>query len=127
MIYRNFIPARGETYDVIFDVVAKSSFARCKKALTPEGVYLTTFPSPGVILRMLTNGRSGGKRALFLATGLRKPGEKRKDLLILNELMQAGKLKAVIGQTFPWREMTEAHRYAESGHKRGSASVIIGD
>ena len=113
-------------YDIIFDAVAKSSFARCKRALAPKGVYLTTFPTAGVLLRMLLFGRSKGKKAVFMATGLRKPEEKRKDLRILNELMEAGKLKAVIGRTFRWQEMIEAHRYVEAGHKRGSAAVVIG-
>lgn len=119
--------ARGQAYDIIFDAVAKSSFSRCERALAPQGVYLTTFPTAGVLLRMLLSGRSKGKRAVFMATGLRKPEEKRKDLLILNALMEAGKLKAVIGRTFRWQEMAEAHRYVEAGHKRGSAAVVIGD
>lgn len=119
--------ACGETYDIIFDAVAKSSFSRCERALAPGGVYLTTFPSPGVLLKMLLTGRSRGKRAVFMATGLRKPEEKRKDLLYLNELMEAGKLKPVIGRTFRWQEMAEAHRYVESGHKRGSVAVVIGE
>ena len=63
--------ASGEQYDIIFDAVGKSSFTRCKKALAAEGIYLTTVPSIGIMAGMLFS--SSGKKAVFAATGLRKP------------------------------------------------------
>ena len=117
--------ARGEAYDIILDAVGKRSFSHCKKALTQGGAYLTTVPAAGVIFRKLLPTKPEGKKAVFMATGLRKPEEKRADLQYLNALMEAGKIKAVIGKTFSLVEMAEAHKYVETGHKMGSAAVIV--
>lgn len=117
--------ATGETWDIIFDTVAKSSFSRCEKALTPNGVYLITAMSPVVLWQVLRTSVTGGKKAKNAATGLRKPGEQTKDLLFLNELVAAGKLKAVIDRTYPLEQMVEAHRYVETGHKKGSVVITV--
>ena len=116
--------ASGEQYDIIFDAVAKSSFSRCKRVLSAEGIYLTTVPSAGIMVSMLFS-TSSKRKAVFAATGLRKPSEKRKDLNQLNTLIEAGKLKAVIGRTFPLERMADAHRYVETGHKRGNAAIKV--
>ncbi len=114
------------SYDVIFDAVGKSSFGKCKAALTSNGIYLTTVPTPGAMLAMMLTAKSKGQRAVFAATGLRKPVEKKKDLDFLRELIEQGQLKAVIGQSFDFEQMADAHRYVETRHKRGSAAVRIG-
>lgn len=114
-----------ERYDMIFDAVGKSTFSKCKNALAPNGVYLTTVPSAGVMLSMIVTSKSKDKRAVFAATGLRKPAEKREDLLFLGSLIESGKLKAVIGRQFTLEQMADAHRYVETGHKRGSAAITI--
>lgn len=117
--------ADTEAYDIIFDAVGKSSFSRCKKCLRPGGVYLTTVPSANIMLSMMAGAFSKNKKAVFSATGLRKPEEKRKDLLFLNTLINAGEIKSVIGKTFSLEQMANAHSYVETGHKRGSAAVLI--
>src|SRR5688572_738536 len=53
----------GQTYDIIFDAVGKSSFTRCKNKLTRQGVYVTTVPTPGFLFQLLWTSRSRGKRA----------------------------------------------------------------
>jgi len=116
--------ASGEKYDIIFDAVAKSSFSWCKKALSTEGIYLTTIPSTGIMISALFTSFSK-KKAVFTATGLRKPSEKRKDLNLLNSIIEGGKLKAVIGSTFSLEQMADAHRYVETGHKIGNAAITI--
>lgn len=116
--------ASGERYDIVFDTVAKSSFSRCKNVLTAEGIYMTTVPSAGIMAGVLFSV-SSKRKAVFAATGLRKPSEKRKDLNLLNTIIEAGKLKAVIGQTFSLERMADAHRYVETGHKRGNAAVAV--
>lgn len=115
----------GQTYDIIFDTVAKSSFARCKSALSPNGIYLTTFPAMSVMLRMFITGGLGGKKAVFLASGLRKPSEKKKDLDFLRELIEKGIIKSVIDREYSMEQVTEAHRYVETGHKKGSVIITI--
>ncbi len=117
---------RENAYDVILDAVGKSSFSKCKAALSPNGVYLTTVPTGGAMMAAMLTSKSKGKRAIFAATGLRKPADKKKDLDFLRELMEQGQLKAVIGRSFDMTQMADAHRYVETGHKRGSAAVRIG-
>ena len=117
--------ASGERYDVIFDAVGKSTFARCRKALTPEGIYLTTVPSVGLLTHMLLASLTHGQKVIFSATGLRKPHEKKRDLEYLGAQIAAGYLKAVIGRTFPLEQIADAHRYVETRHKVGSAVVTM--
>ena len=115
----------SQTYDIIFDVVAKSSFSRCKNSLKPDGVYLTTFPSPGIMLQAFWTSKFGSKKAIFMATGLRPASEKVKDLLFLKELTEAGKIKTVIDRCYPPEQIVEAHRYVEKGHKKGSVIITF--
>ncbi len=74
----DFTSNEGE-YDVIFDAVGKSTYAKCKKALTLTGKYLTTVPSFSVMIQMLITSKSQKKKAIFAATGLRKAADKVKD------------------------------------------------
>ena len=114
----------GKTYDIIYDTVGKTSFATCKNSLTYEGIYLTTVPTPGIMLKALWPAKSGVK-VKFLAAGLRPASEKIKDLDFLRELIEAGKFKAVIGRRYPLEEMAEAHRYVEKGHKKGNVVISV--
>ena len=111
----------GQTYDIIFDTVGKLSFSACKGALSKTGVFLTTVPAPAALLRM----RSGGKRARFMAAGLRKASEKARDLTFISGLSEAGKFKAVIDRCYPLEQIVEAHRYVASGHKKGNVVITV--
>jgi NADPH:quinone reductase-like Zn-dependent oxidoreductase len=118
--------ASNVRYDVIFDAVGKSSFSRCERALAASGVYMTTVPSWGIAWHMLTGKKSrAAKRALLATTGLRPAAQKAKDLLIMNELIAAGALRAVIDRTYRLDQIVEAHRYVETGRKRGSVVIDI--
>jgi len=115
----------GQTFDIIFDTVAKSSFSRCKGSLKQSGIYLTTFPTPVLMLQMLWTSKIGSKKAAFLATGLRPLNERIKDLIFLKELIEAGKIKSVIDRRYPLEQMAEAHRYVEKGHKKGNVVITV--
>jgi NADPH:quinone reductase-like Zn-dependent oxidoreductase len=115
----------GQTYDIIFDTVGKSSFRRSKDSLTEHGVYLTTVPSPAAFLQSLWTARTGNKKVRIAATGLRPVIEKRKDLALITELIEAGKLKAVIDRCYPLEQMAEAHRYVETGRKKGNVVITL--
>jgi len=115
----------GQTYDIIFDTVGKSSFSRCKSSLTENGIYLTTVPSPETMLQMLWTSMAGGRKVGIAATGLRPSSEKTKELVFLNGLIEAGKIKAVIDRSYPLEQMAEAHRYVEGGHKKGNVVITI--
>lgn len=115
----------GQTYDIIFDVVAKSSFSRCKNSLNQSGIYLTTFPSPGVMLQMLWTSKFSRKKAIFTATGLRPSSKKARDLIFLKELAESGKIKSVIDKHYPLEYIAEAHSYVEKGHKKGNVIITL--
>lgn len=116
----------GETYDIIFDTVGKSSFTRCKGSLTENGVYLTTVPSPAIFLQVLWTSKMGSKKVRIAATGLRSAGEKTKDLILINEMITAGKLVAVIDRCYPLEQIADAHRYVETGRKKGNVVITLG-
>jgi len=115
----------GQRYDIIFDTVGKRSFAECKGSLTDEGLYLATVPTPGIMLRALWPAKSGGKRVGFMATGLRPASAKAKDLAFIKELVEAGKIKAVIDRRYPLEQIAEAHRYVKQGHKKGNVVITV--
>jgi NADPH:quinone reductase-like Zn-dependent oxidoreductase len=115
----------GKTYDIIFNTVGKRSFSECKGSLTDEGIYLATVPTPVMILQALWTAKRGSKKVKFAATGLRPAREKIKDLVFLTELIEAGKIKAVIDRRYPLEHVAEAHRYVEKGHKKGNVVITV--
>jgi NADPH:quinone reductase-like Zn-dependent oxidoreductase len=112
----------GETYDIILDtVVGKTSFSRCKGSLKPRGLYL---PVAGGLREMIETpwtAMTGGRKVLAGS-----PPERKDELVFLKELIEAGKLKAVIDRRYPLEEMVEAHRYVETGRKKGSVVITVG-
>jgi len=115
----------SKTYDIIFDTVGKRSFSECKGSLTNGGIYLTTIPMPAIMLQVLWTSVAGGKKAKFAATGLRPTREKAKDLVFLTQLIEAGKLRAVIDRSYPLEQIVDAHRYVEKGHKKGNVVITV--
>lgn len=115
----------GKTYDIIFDTVGKRSFSECKSSLTDTGIYLTTVPTPVIMLQALWTAKSGGKKVNFTAAGLRPAREKIKDLVFLTELIEAGKIKPVIDRCYPLEQIVDAHRYVEQGHKKGNVVITV--
>lgn len=109
----------GERYDVIFDTVGKSSFSRCRGALTESGRYASTTGLLNYVLSAWTF-IVGGRRVV---SGMSV--DKRKALVFLKGLIEAGTLKIVIDRTYPLDRIAEAHRYVEQGHKRGNVVVSV--
>ena len=110
----------GQTYDVIFDAVGKSSFSRCKSSLNKEGIYLVTVPKLAALLQMLWTSRIGGKKVKMEGAPA-----KVENLLFLKELIEAGKLKTVIDRRYPLEQTAEAFRYVEKGHKKGNVVITV--
>jgi NADPH:quinone reductase-like Zn-dependent oxidoreductase len=113
---------RGESYDVIFDAVGKSSFSKCRASLKPQGKYLLTVPTLKIIFQMLWTSILRGKKAVFSATGLR---QKKENLVFLRELYDDGKLKSVIDRRYELKDIVEAHVYVETGHKKGNVIINL--
>ena len=106
----------GQTYDIIFDTVMKTSFSRCKSSLKQRGVFLTVdWP----LLQALWTSMVGSKKIIF---GIASQIE---DLIFLKELIEAGKLKSVIDRRYPLEQTAEAHRYVETGHKKGNVVITV--
>ena len=110
----------GEMYDVIFDAVGKRSFSECKRALTPQGMYLTTVPKLSAIVHMLGTACFNGRKAVFATAGLM---QSHANLQFLIERIQEGALKAVIDRRYPLEQLADAHAYVETERKRGNVIV----
>jgi NADPH:quinone reductase-like Zn-dependent oxidoreductase len=109
----------GDTYDVIFDTVGKSSFARCRHALSERGSYVTTVGMWNNVRALWTSVRGG--RQVVTGMSVKKNGS----LPLIKELVETGKLTIVVDRCYPLSEIVEAHRYVETGHKRGNVVVMV--
>jgi NADPH:quinone reductase-like Zn-dependent oxidoreductase len=115
----------GETYDIIFDTVGKTSFSRCKSSLKQKGIYLAAPFGMTIILQMLWTSMVGSKKAMFAFTGLMPSSKKTENLIFVKELIEAGKIKSVIDRRYPLEQAAEAHRYVEKGHKKGNVVITV--
>lgn len=119
--------AGDRRYDVIADILGKAGFPRSLRALRHGGRYLLIGFSGGVLSilgAMLAGAWAHARGAARFITGAAKPVPA--DLVYLKELIEAGKLRTVIGGTYPLDEIAEAHRYADTGHKLGNVVVRMG-
>ena len=112
----------GETYDIIFDTVGKSSFSRCKSSLKQRGIYLSTNPGLSMFIQILWTSMIGSKKVKWVASGLKAKAE---DLILIKELIEAEKIKSVIDRRYPLEQTAEAHRYVEKGHKKGNVVITV--
>ena len=91
---------RPERYDLIFDAVGKrySQKVACHKALAPKGKLISVDDTPHLGIE---------------------------PLMRLKELVEAGHLRPVVERVYPWEQIVEAHRYVETGHKRGNVVITF--
>jgi len=113
----------GETYDIIFDtVVGKTSFTGSKNSLKENGVYLAVAGGLKEGVQMLWTSVFGSKKVIF---GGGMACERKEYLLFIKELAEAGKIKPVIDKIFPMNQTAEAHRYVDSGRKKGNVVITV--
>jgi NADPH:quinone reductase-like Zn-dependent oxidoreductase len=112
----------GKMYDVVLDVVGKSSFFKCKKILKPRGIYISSelgYLSQNIFLALITPFLPG-KKVLFPI-----PKDRKEDMVFLRDLIEAGKYKAVMDRSYPLEEIIEATKYVETGEKTGNVVIKI--
>jgi len=112
----------GQTYDVVFDAVGKSSFLHCRNSIKHGGFYLETdlgFLWQNLFFLALT--AKIGSRKLIIAI----PRINKENVLLLKDIIQAGKYKAVIDKRYPLEQIIEATRYVETGQKTGNVVITI--
>lgn len=112
--------ANGRTYDLIFDVVGATTFARCKRALKAGGVFLQNIVGVTDIARMLWSSAVGDKR---LKGGVALESAER--IALIMDLAAAGTLTAVIDRTYPLEQVPAAFKYVEQGHKKGNVVITV--
>jgi len=117
---REDFASMGETYDLILDVPGKSSFAHCKAALKPNGIYLHVSFKMKQLFQMLWTKIIGGPRIVCTLAS-----ETIANLKLIQKLIEAGEIKAIIDKQFQLEQTDEAHRYVEAGHKAGSVVITI--
>ena len=115
----------GKTYDIIYDAVGKNSFSNCQNSLKESGVYLSPVLSLPLLLQMIWTSKFGNKKAKFSATGLRPVSELRKLLTELKELFEAGIIKSTIDKRYSLAEAAKAHRYIDTGRKKGNVVINL--
>ena len=110
----------GETYDLIFDILGKSSFSRCKMSLKQNGCYLLPSFKMRQLFQMLWTSMIGSKKVIC-ALAI----DKQEDLIFIKELIEAGKIKSVIDRRYPLQQTAEAHRYIEKGQRKASVVITV--
>jgi NADPH:quinone reductase-like Zn-dependent oxidoreductase len=112
--------AGNATYDVVFDCVGNAPFARVDRILKPGGALLQVAADFNALISAKGHTRRSGK---LVAPITFTPAAS--DIVFATRLYREGGLRPVIDRTYQFDEIVEAHRYVDSGRKRGSVIVQI--
>jgi len=110
----------GETYDFIIDILGKALFARCKNSLKPNGRCLYVSFKMKQVFQMLWTSMIGSKKVICVMST-----EKTEGLVLIKELIEAGKIKTIVDKCYPLEQAAEAHRYVDKGHKKGNVVITL--
>jgi NADPH:quinone reductase-like Zn-dependent oxidoreductase len=110
----------GETYDLIIDILGKSSFSSCKNSLKPNGILLYVSFKTRMIFQMLRTSITGGRKVICAMLS-----EKPEDLIFIKELIEREIFKPGIDKCFPLEKTNEAHWYIDKGHKKGNVVITV--
>jgi NADPH:quinone reductase-like Zn-dependent oxidoreductase len=114
--------AVGRKYDVIFDMVAGSSYSDCIKILNPKGRYLSGNPRLSVMIRSVFTTRFTDKTARFAFAG-----ETKADLLTLKEMIEDGRIKSIVDRVYSMDQAADAHTRVETEQRLGAVVIAIGE
>ncbi len=112
----------NEKFDVVFDAVGKSAFGKCKRILTPKGIYVSTElgkNAENTYLALLTP-LLGGPKVMFPL-----PTISRADVEFLKGLVETGKYKPIIDRQYPLEKIVDAYKYVETGQKIGNVVIRV--
>ncbi len=110
----------SEKYDLIYDILGRSSFDKSQSSLTPTGIHLYASFKVKQMIQMMQTSKSMGKKVICALSS-----ENLDDLNFIKELVEAGKFKTVIDKRFSLEETAEAHRYYESGKNTGNVVISV--
>ena len=110
----------NEKYDVIFDMVARSSFSACLGALKNNGRYVTANPTLTKMLGSFFVNKFSNKKSIFAFAG-----EKEEELVALKELIEAGQIRSVVDKVYPLEQAAEAHRRVETEQRIGIVAIAV--
>ncbi len=110
----------SQTYDVIFNMVARSSYTNCVNSLNPKGRYLMGNPRISDMLRSVVTSKFTNKTAIFAFAG-----EKEEELLELKEMVEAGKIKSIVDKIYPPEQAAEAHHIVETEQRLGIVVISM--
>jgi len=108
----------GQSYDVIFSMVAKSSYSKCVKALKSKGRYLMANPRVFDMLRSVLTSKFTDKTAIFAFAR-----ETEEELLTLKEMIEEGEIKPIVDQIYSFEQSAEAHRRVETEKRLGTVVI----
>ena len=110
----------GQTYDVIFSMVAKSSYSECVKVLNRNGRYLMANPRISDMLKSFLTSKFTDKKAIFVFAG-----EKEEELLALKEMIEDGKIKSIVDKIYSFEQAAEAHLRVETEQRLGTVVISV--
>lgn len=111
----------GDTYDVIVDTAGTAPFSRIKNSLKEGGRLLRVLSGLGDMFQAPWVSLTTGKK-MFAGPAASRP----EDLRMLADLAQSGSFKPVIDRRYPFEQLPEAHRYVDSGRKKGNVVITMG-
>jgi NADPH:quinone reductase-like Zn-dependent oxidoreductase len=118
---KEYFAKNGRTYDVILNMVARSSFSECIRVLNPGGRYLMGNPRLSDMLWAILTSVFTDKAAIFVFAG-----EKEEELLALKQMIEEGKIEAVVDKIYPMGQAAEAHRRVETEQRLGPVVISMG-
>jgi NADPH:quinone reductase-like Zn-dependent oxidoreductase len=111
----------GKQYDVIMVAAGKRSYFSCKRSLAEKGVFISESPKPEYqILQVAVSSLLGDPRPRM---HLAQPNQK--DIELIRELLETGRIRPVIEKVYPLSEIAAAHRHLETGRTRGKLAVEV--
>lgn len=110
-----------DVFDAILDTVGGASFSRSKRVLAPHGRHVFVVQTLTQLLQALWTSMRPGKRVIVGFSG----GDSKDDLLLIKRLIEEGRIRPVIDRTYRLREIVDAHRYVDTGRKRGGVVVSV--